>query len=93
MTRQMLIEELAGALHMPLSESQKILEAMLNRIVRGLNAGERVEIRGFGSFHTRRRGARTGRNPKTGKQVSVQSKRVAYFRPSKELKELIAKLR
>ena len=51
--------------------------------------GEKVELRGFGSFRLRRRQPRRGRNPSTGGQVDVPSKRVAYFKPGKELKELI----
>ena len=58
-------------------------------IVEGLRRGEKVELRGFGSFRLRRREPRRGRNPKTGGRVDVASKHVAYFTPGKELKELI----
>jgi integration host factor subunit beta len=54
-----------------------------------LNQGEKIELRGFGSFRVRERGARRGRNPKTGDPVSIPAKRVPYFKPGKELKELI----
>ena len=54
-----------------------------------LGYGEKIELRGFGSFRVRERGARRGRNPKTGDPVSIPAKRVPYFKPGKELKELI----
>ncbi|HKZ03039.1 MAG TPA: HU family DNA-binding protein, partial [Pyrinomonadaceae bacterium] len=58
-------------------------------IIDTLNQGEKIELRGFGSFRVRERGARRGRNPKTGDPVSIPAKRVPYFKPGKELKELI----
>ena len=54
-----------------------------------LHRGEKVELRGFGSFRLRRREPHRGRNPRTGDRVDVPSKRVAYFTPGKELKALI----
>ena len=56
-----------------------------------LNKGEKIELRGFGSFRVRERNSRKGRNPKTGAAVNIPAKRVAYFKPGKELKELINK--
>ena len=58
-------------------------------IVRSLKEGQKIELRGFGSFRLRERGARMGRNPKTGVKVSVPAKKIPYFKPGKELKELI----
>jgi len=54
-----------------------------------LHQGEKIEIRGFGSFRTRQRQPRVGRNPKTGSRVDVPAKRIPYFKPSKELKDLV----
>jgi integration host factor subunit beta len=54
-----------------------------------LRTGDKIEIRGFGSFRTRQRQSRVGRNPKTGARVEVPAKRIPYFKPSKELKELV----
>lgn len=62
---------------------------MFGSIAEALRCGEEVELRGFGSFRLRRREPRRGRNPKTGDRVDVASKHVAYFKPSKALKELI----
>jgi integration host factor subunit beta len=54
-----------------------------------LQSGDKIEIRGFGSFRIRQRKPRTGRNPKTGDKVEVPAKRVPYFKPSKELRDLV----
>ncbi len=70
-------------------DSEVIVETMFDAIVGALKVGEKVEIRGFGSFRTRQRNSRTGRNPKTGASVSVPAKRVPFFKPSKELRELV----
>ncbi len=72
-------------------EAELVVEIILSAIARALRDGDKVEIRGFGSFHTRQRGPRLGRNPKTGAQVAVPAKRVPYFKPSKELRELMDK--
>lgn len=73
-------------------DSEVIVETMFDAIVSALKTGDKVEIRGFGSFRTRQRNSRTGRNPKTGASVSVPAKRVPFFKPSKELRELIGEL-
>ena len=62
---------------------------MFDAIVSALQSGDKVEVRGFGSFRTRQRNGRTGRNPKTGVSVDVPAKKVPFFKPSKELRELI----
>ena len=66
-----------------------IVNTVFDSIVDSLKEGEKIELRGFGSFRIRRRGARTGRNPKTGEKVSVPPKRIPYFKPGKELRELL----
>jgi integration host factor subunit beta len=66
-----------------------LVEIVFESIIETLNQGEKIELRGFGSFRVRERGARRGRNPKTGDPVSIPAKRVPYFKPGKELKELI----
>jgi integration host factor subunit beta len=76
---------------LPLRESDVIVSAIFDSIVRALRSGDKVELRGFGSFHTRQRLARIGRNPKTGAKVEVAPKRIPFFKPSKELRELVDK--
>ena len=66
-----------------------IVDTVFGNIVAALHQGEKVELRGFGSFRLRRREPRRGRNPRTGDRVDVRPKRVPYFKPGKELKELI----
>lgn len=70
-------------------DSEIIVEAIFDSVVRSLKSGEKIEIRGFGSFRTRERQSRIGRNPKTGARVEVPAKRIPYFKPSKELKDLV----
>ncbi|WP_174279916.1 integration host factor subunit beta [Sphingomonas bacterium] len=67
-------------------EVETIVSTFFDAIVRRLAEGGRVELRGFGAFSTRDREARTGRNPRTGDTVSVDAKRVPYFKPGKEMR-------
>ena len=89
MTRADLTGEVCQAIGMPLKESDDVVCAIFDSIVRALRSGNKVEIRGFGSFRTRQRLGRIGRNPKTGAPVEVPPKRVPFFKPSKELRGLI----
>ncbi len=89
MTKAELIEEVSRVVEMTRKDSETIVEAIFDSVVRSLKAGEKIEIRGFGSFRTRQRQSRIGRNPKTGARVEVPSKRIPYFKPSKELKDLV----
>ena len=66
-----------------------IVETIFDSIVRSLRVGDKIEIRGFGSFRTRQRKPRVGRNPKTGDRVEVPAKKIPFFKPSKELKDLV----
>ena len=77
-----------GEAHPDLSprEVERIVETFFDAIVDQLAKGGRVELRGFGAFSTRARDARTGRNPRTGDTVSVDAKRVPYFKPGKEMR-------
>jgi integration host factor subunit beta len=68
-------------------EIEKIVSIFFDEISERLAQGGRVELRGFGAFSTRGRDARTGRNPRTGETVSVQAKRVPYFKPGKEMRQ------
>jgi integration host factor subunit beta len=89
MTKADLIEEVSRVVEMTRKESEVIVEAIFDSIVRSLRGDEKIEIRGFGSFRTRQRQSRIGRNPKTGTRVEVPAKRIPYFKPSKELKDLV----
>jgi integration host factor subunit beta len=89
MTKATLVEEVARAANLTKKNSEVIVETVFRSIVDALHQGDKIELRGFGSFRLRRREPRKGRNPKTGDRVQVPSKRVPYFKPGKELKELI----
>lgn len=89
MTKADLIEEVSRAVEMTRKDSESIVDTIFDSIVRALRGNEKIEIRGFGSFRTRQRQPRTGRNPKTGAKVEVPAKTIPYFKPSKELKDLI----
>ena len=87
MTKSDLIVQVSQAVEMSLKESEIIIDAIFSGIVRSLRAEEKVEIRRFGTFRTRQRRSRIGRNPKTGARVEVPAKKIPYFKPSKELKD------
>ena len=68
-------------------EVEQVVDIFFDEIAGRLAEGGRVELRGFGTFSTRLRNARVGRNPRTGDPVDVPSKRVPYFKPGKEMRE------
>src|SRR3972149_603926 len=88
MTKANLIEEVSRAVEMSRKDSEVIVETIFESIVKALRTSDKIEIRGFGSFRTRERRARVGRNPKTGARVEVPPKKIPYFKPSKELKDV-----
>jgi integration host factor subunit beta len=89
MTKADLIEEVARITDVTRRDSEVIVESIFDSIVHSLRAGDKIEIRGFGSFRTRQRNSRVGRNPKTGDRVEVPAKKIPFFKPSKELKDLV----
>jgi len=89
MTKAELIEDVSRVVEMSRKDSEVIVETIFDSIVKSLKAGDKIEIRGFGSFRTRQRKPRIGRNPKTGARVDVPAKKIPYFKPSKELKDLV----
>ena len=89
MTKADLVDDVANAAELTKKDAERLVEIVFESIIESLNQGEKIELRGFGSFRVRERGARRGRNPKTGQPVSIPAKRVPYFKAGKELKELI----
>ena len=89
MTKAELVEDVARAAELTKKDAERLVEIVFESIIESLNHGEKIELRGFGSFRVRARGARRGRNPKTGVPVNIPAKRVPYFKPGKELRELI----
>ena len=89
MTKADLVEEVSKVTELTRKDSEVIVDTLFESVIKALRTGDKLEVRGFGSFRVRQRNARVGRNPKTGEKVEVPAKRVPYFKPSKELKDLI----
>ena len=89
MTKADLIDEVSRLTELTRKDSEFIVETIFESVVRSLRAGDKIEIRGFGSFRTRQRKPRVGRNPKTGDRVEVPAKKIPFFKPSKELKDMV----
>ena len=77
--------------HLYLRDAEKVINAILEGIVATMARGDRVELRGFGAFHVRRRSARSGRNPQNGAFVAVNQKNMPHFKPGKEMHERLNK--
>ena len=92
MTKAELVDEVARVVQLTKKQAETIVNIVFDSIVDSLRSGQKIELRGFGSFRLRSRKSRTGRNPKTGEKVEVPSKKIPYFKPGKELKELINKV-
>ena len=89
LTKADLIEEVLRVTELARKEAETIVETVFDSIIGALQKGEKIEIRGFGSFRTRERRGRVGRNPKTGEKVEVPAKKIPFFKPSKELKDFV----
>ena len=90
MTKRELIEKLADQIKdLSLKDAEIIVNTVFDTMTEALAAGDRIEIRGFGSFQVKDRRSREGRNPRTGDKVEVESKRVPFFKVGKELKERV----
>ncbi|MFC6632052.1 integration host factor subunit beta [Microbulbifer taiwanensis] len=90
MTKSELIERIALRLdQLPVKDVELAVKVMLDTMSDVLSQGERIEIRGFGSFSLHYRAPRTGRNPKTGDAVALSGKYVPHFKPGKELRDRV----
>lgn len=93
MTRSDLVEELAARFtHLTQHDAEQAVKTMQDAIAHALTQGQRIEIRGFGSFSITHRQARLGRNPRSGAAVQIPEKRVAHFKPGKALRESVDNL-
>ena len=86
MTKAELVEIIAARTGVSKKDTAQVVELIMDNIGRALIDGDRIELRGFGSFKVKTRGARQARNPRTGESVSVPAKRVPFFKASNELK-------
>lgn len=89
MNKSELIKALADESNLPFEDASLVVNTFIDTMKKSLIAGERIEIRGFGSFKIKDYGGYAGRNPKTGERVAVVPKRLPFFRAGKELKEFI----
>ncbi len=90
MTKADLVEEISAKTGVSKNHTALIVDDLLEAISKALSDGQHLEIRGFGTFKVRERRARRARNPRSGDEVLVPAKLVPVFKPSKELKALIA---
>ena len=89
MTKADLVEEVVKVAEVSKKHAEIIVNTVFSSITDALQHDDKIELRGFGSFRVRRRRSRHGRNPKTGDRVEVPEKRIPYFKPGKELKDMI----
>jgi DNA-binding protein HU-beta len=87
MTKPQLIDAVASAIDRPKAEIETVVDSLLGEIGRVLRSGERVDLRGFGSFVVKDKKARQGRNPKTGETIQIAARKAATFKASKELSD------
>ena len=89
MTKSILIDRLCERCKLPAARVEQIVNAIFESIEQAMGRGDRIEIRGFGSFEVRQYKGYTGRNPRTGSSVEVKPKRLPFFKVGKELKERV----
>jgi integration host factor subunit beta len=89
MTKAELVEKVADKIQLTKKQAETVVNILLNSITEALSEGDKVELRGFGSFRIRNRNPREGRNPKTGDTVQIPAKRVPFFKAGKELRDMV----
>ena len=89
MTKADLVDKVTALGDLTRRDGEVIVDTLFDAVIGALKTGDKIEIRGFGSFRTRQRQSRVGRNPKTGTRVEVPAKKIPYFKPSKELKDVV----
>lgn len=95
MNKSELVQSLASKTDMTKADAQRSIDALFNTkdgiMTSALKKGDRIQITGFGTFETRKRKARTGRNPRTGKEIKIGATTTPSFRPGKALKDAVKK--
>ena len=91
MTKAELIDKVAAKTKLTKKDSDKALNAIIGAISGALAKGDKVTLVGFGSFDVRKRAARKGRNPQTGKEINIAARKVPVFKAGKALKDAVAK--
>ena len=91
MTKAELVEEVTRVTELPRKESEAVVETIFESIIAALQSDDKIEIRGFGSFRTRQRRGRTGRNPKTGESIKIPAAKTVKFTAGKAFKDAVNK--
>ena len=86
-TKADLVEQVLGLGDLTRRDSEVLVDTVFDAVIGAIRKGDKIEVRGFGSFRIRERKSRVGRNPKTGEKVDIPAKRIPYFKPSKELRD------
>ena len=89
MTKAELVDQVADKVDLTKKQTEVIVNILFQSITEALSQGDKVELRGFGSFRIRDRNPREGRNPKTGDAVHIPAKKVPFFKAGKELREMV----
>lgn len=89
MTKAELVERIAHKINLTKKDTERVVNIVFGSIMSSLAEGDKVELRGFGSFRARSRSSRAGRNPRTGAPVAIPSKKVPFFKAGKELREMV----
>lgn len=89
MNKSELIERVAEKLKVSRNKTESVVDLMFDAMTEALKTGERIELRGLGTFEVRDYGSYVGRNPKTGESISVKPKKLPFFKVGKELKERV----
>ena len=89
MTKADIVEQASAAVDMPKRKGEVVVNTVLRCIIDALAEGERVDLRGFGSFRVSARDDRTGRNPRTGELIEIPAKKVPLFRAGKEFRRRV----
>ncbi|MGH8059895.1 MAG: integration host factor subunit beta [Candidatus Entotheonellia bacterium] len=89
MTKADLVDRVSDKIQLTKKQTEVIVNTLFSSITDALTDGDKVELRGFGSFRVRQRNSREGRNPKTGQSVHIPAKKVPFFKAGKELREMV----
>ena len=89
MTKADLVEEVAKVTELTRKDSEVIVDTLFESVIKALRTGDKLEVRGFGSFRVRQRNARVGRNPKTGEEAGIPARRVVRFKSGKYFKAAV----
>ncbi len=89
MTKAEMVEKVSAKINLTKKDTERVVNIVFGSIIQALTQGDKVELRGFGSFRVRSRESRDGRNPRTGDTVRIPPKKVPFFKAGKELREMV----